>query len=72
MQWIALPKLDRSLLPLLPLLSLPSIVSEAWGDIAVGPGWRCLIGSCGLDCGFRTWSVGIAIAIVISYSFSPL
>lgn len=42
------PKLDTSLLPLLPLLSLPSILSEMCGDIAVRRWWRNLIARYGI------------------------
>lgn len=53
--WLALPKLDTPLLPLLLLWLLLSILSEAWGDIAVSPGGDVLLGSYELrvDLGFR-------------------
>ena len=36
--WRTLPKLDVSLLPLLPLLSLPSMLAKTRGDIDAGLG----------------------------------
>lgn len=60
------PKLDVSLLPLLPLLSLPSILFYGAGKYSRQAWWRCLIGSYALDLGFVLESGAARMAI--SYS----